>query len=139
MPKAYFTFAKQIFHRRRRFHSFRQERISLKKAPTKSMLFSGGGRWIRFSAEKPRRLQQSTGLLLRAAFRIPPSIEKKNRPIGQFFFSGAVGGIRTLVPLLTTTRFPVVLVMTSSIPLHIHFAAQHSNDYYTKYLPFVNG
>ena len=52
---------------------------------------------------------------------------------------GAVGGIRTLVPLLTTTRFPVVLVMTSSIPLHIQFAAQHSNDYYTKYLPFVNG
>ena len=80
-----------------------------------------------------------TGLLLRAAFRTPPSIEKKNRPIGQFFFFGAVGGIRTLVPLLTTTRFPVVLVMTSSIPLHIQFAAQHSNDYYTKYLPFVNG
>ena len=36
-------------------------------------------------------------------------------------FFGAVGGIRTLVPLLTTTRFPVVLVMTSSIPLHILF------------------
>ena len=34
---------------------------------------------------------------------------------------GAVGGIRTLVPLLTTTRFPVVLVMTSSIPLRILF------------------
>ena len=32
---------------------------------------------------------------------------------------GAVGGIRTLVPLLTTTRFPVVLVMTSSIALQI--------------------
>ena len=30
----------------------------------------GGGRWIRFSAEKPRRLQQSPGLLPRAAFRI---------------------------------------------------------------------
>ena len=47
MPKAYFTFAKQIFHRRRRFHSFRQERISLKNPPTKSTDFSGGGRWIR--------------------------------------------------------------------------------------------
>ena len=52
-------------------------------------------------------------------------------------FYGAVGGIRTLVPLLTTTRFPVVLVMTSSIPLHIQFAAKHSNDNYTKILPFV--
>ena len=45
---------------------------------------------------------------------------------------GAVGGIRTLVPLLTTTRFPVVLVMTSSIPLHIHFPLIDSVDYYTK-------
>ena len=50
---------------------------------------------------------------------------------------GAVGGIRTLVPLLTTTRFPVVLVMTSSIPLHILFAA-NSKIYYTKFLPIVN-
>ena len=33
--------------------------------------------------------------------------------------AGAVGGIRTLGRLLTVTRFPVVLVMTSSIPLHI--------------------
>ena len=47
-------------------------------------------------------------------------------------FFGAVGGIRTLVPLLTTTRFPVVLVMTSSIPLHIHFPLTDSVDYYTK-------
>ena len=46
---------------------------------------------------------------------------KINRQISQEIcrLSGAVGGIRTLVPLLTTTRFPVVLVMTSSIPLHI--------------------
>ena len=50
---------------------------------------------------------------------------------------GAVGGIRTLVPLLTTTRFPVVLVMTSSIPLHILFAA-NSKIYYTKFLSIVN-
>ena len=33
-------------------------------------LRSGGPKWTRFSAEKPRRLQQSTGLLPRAAFRV---------------------------------------------------------------------
>ena len=54
-----------------------------------------------------------------------------------FGFFGAVGGIRTLVPLLTTTRFPVVLVMTSSIPLHIHVSEEHSNDKYTNYSAFV--
>ena len=32
---------------------------------------------------------------------------------------GAVGGIRTLGRLLAVTRFPVVLVMTTSIPLRI--------------------
>ena len=31
---------------------------------------SGGPKWTRFAAAKPRRLQQSTGLLLRAAFRV---------------------------------------------------------------------
>ena len=31
--------------------------------------WSGGPKWTRFSAEKPRRLQQSTGLLPRAGFR----------------------------------------------------------------------
>ena len=31
---------------------------------------TSGPKWSRFSAEKPRRLQQSTGLLLRAAFRV---------------------------------------------------------------------
>ena len=45
---------------------------------------------------------------------------------------GAVGGIRTLVPLLTTTRFPVVLVMTSSIPLHIQFADKQHGLLYQK-------
>ena len=49
------------------------------------------------------------------------------------FFTGAVGGIRTLVPLLTTTRFPVVLVMTSSIPLHIRFADKQHGLLYQKY------
>ena len=36
---------------------------------------------------------------------------------------GGVGGIRTLGTLLTYTRFPVVLVMTASIPLHVHLSA----------------
>ena len=50
---------------------------------------------------------------------------------------GGVGGIRTLGPLLTATRFPVVLVMTTSILLHVDFWAggkQHPRDskmYYT--------
>ena len=40
-------------------------------------LFGGGGRGrIRFSAEKPGWLRQSTGLSLRAAFRIRPQIQK---------------------------------------------------------------
>ena len=37
---------------------------------------------------------------------------------------GAVGGIRTLGRLLTVTRFPVVLVMTTSIPLRISLGSQ---------------
>ena len=42
---------------------------------------------IRFSAEKPRRLQVSTGHLLRAAFRIlcPPPPNKKTSHKGWFF------------------------------------------------------
>ena len=35
------------------------------------------------------------------------------------FFDGGVRGIRTLGTLLTYTRFPVVLVMTASISLHM--------------------
>ena len=39
------------------------------------------GRWDSFSAEKPRRLKHATGMFLRAAFRIPPSLpQKKYRP-----------------------------------------------------------
>ena len=38
---------------------------------------------------------------------------------------GGVGGIRTLGPLLTATRFPVVLVMTTSILLHRSAAYGH--------------
>ena len=42
------------------------------KPPDLHLLFfkSGGPKWTRFSAEKPRRLQQSTGLLPRAGFRV---------------------------------------------------------------------
>lgn len=36
---------------------------------------------------------------------------------------GGVRGIRTLGTLLTYTRFPVVLVMTASIPLHMLLSA----------------
>ena len=45
--------------------------------------------------------------------------KKRHQPKADVFFYGAVGGIRTLVPLITATRFPIVLVMTTSIPLHI--------------------
>ena len=37
---------------------------------SQSLSWSGGPKWTRFSAEKPRRLQQSTGLLPRAGFRV---------------------------------------------------------------------
>ena len=73
-----------------------------------------------------------------ARFKSASYAPKKNTTHRVVFFFGAVGGIRTLVPLLTTTRFPVVLVMTSSIPLHMQFAAKHSNDNYTKKMVFVN-
>ena len=43
---------------------------------------------------------------------------------------GGVGGIRTLGRLLAVTRFPVVLVMTTSIPLHISML--NSKHHYTK-------
>ena len=43
---------------------------------------------------------------------------------------GAVGGIRTLGRLLAVTRFPVVLVMTTSIPLRISML--NSKHHYTK-------
>ena len=47
----------------------------------------------------------------------------KNQPIGLVLVSGGVGGIRTLGTLLTYTRFPVVLVMTASIPLRMNLSA----------------
>ena len=72
--------------------------------------------------------------------QIPVLAQKKSPVTGMVtgLFTGAVGGIRTLVPLLTTTRFPVVLVMTTSIPLHI-FRCDNSMDYYNKICENVKG
>ena len=55
--------------------------------------------------------------------------EKSRSPYGLRDF-GAVGEIRTLVPVLPATRFPVVLVMTTSIPLRI--AMLNSESYYIR-------
>ena len=55
---------------------------------------------------------------------------------------GGVGGIRTLGRLLTVTRFPVLLVMTASIPLHdIGWPCQtpDSPNIIHKSRPFVKG
>ena len=53
----------------------------------------GGGRWIRFSAEKPRRLQRVTGTLPRAAFRIhlPNQHNKKDTVSDVLFLVGEDG------------------------------------------------
>ena len=67
---------------------------------------------------EPRRLRRATGTPPRAAFRIPPDRNKTAPRWGAVLF-GAAGGIRTLGPLLTVTRFPIVLVMTTSIPLQV--------------------
>ena len=76
------------------------------------------GRWDSFSAEKPRRLKHATGMFLRAAFRIPPSVKNKDHPNGWSLFwrrrwdSNPRG-------VLPPTRFRVELVMTTSILLRI--------------------
>ena len=70
-----------------------------------------------------------------------PVLAQKKSPVTAMvtgLFTGAVGGIRTLVPLLTTTRFPVVLVMTTSIPLHL-FYCDNSINYYSKSCGIVKG
>ncbi len=55
-----------------------------------------------------------------------------------FVVGGAAGGIRTLGPLLTVTRFPVVLVMTTSILLRVDITAiERQRIYYTSFFPFV--
>ena len=76
------------------------------------------GQWDSFSAEKPRRLKHATGMFLRAAFRIPPSVKNKDHPDGWSLFwrrrwdSNPRG-------VLPPTRFRVELVMTTSILLRI--------------------
>lgn len=76
------------------------------------------GRWDSFSAEKPRRLKHATGMFLRAAFRIPPSVKNKDHPDGWSLFwrrrwdSNPRG-------VLPPTRLRVELVMTTSILLRI--------------------
>ena len=56
----------------KKLHFFqRKEPPSLRIA-----VFRGGGGRIRSSADEPRRLRQSTGLSLRAAFRIRPQRQK---------------------------------------------------------------
>ena len=65
--------------------------------------------WDSFSAENPRRLQHATGILLRAAFRIPDSPGSIN---------GGTGGIRTHAPF-RTNGFQDRLVMTASIPFRV--------------------
>ena len=51
---------------------------------------------IRFAAAKPRRLKQSTGLFLRAAFRIRSPKHKKDQSERIDLFCGGGGRIRTI-------------------------------------------
>ena len=46
------------------------------KPPYPGMKESGGPKWTRFPAGKPRRLKQSTGLFLSAGFRVLPRPSK---------------------------------------------------------------
>ena len=66
---------------------------------------SGGPKWTRFSAEKPRRLKQSTGLFPRAGFRVPYRTQSSNSsaPIQAFW---EVVGQNGLEP--STSRLSVV-------------------------------
>ena len=61
----------------------------------------GGGGWIRFSAEKPRRLRRATGAPLRAGFRIHPRKRKTATPDGVTVFLVEEGGFEP--PKSTTT------------------------------------
>ena len=73
--------------------------------------------------------------------KTPAALRKKPAStVSQWMPVGGVGGIRTRVPLITATRFPVVLVMTSSIPLQIGESRRavgpdrDSDMYYTRFL-----
>ena len=61
----------------------------------------GGRRWIRFSAEKPRRLRRATGAPPRAGFRIHPRKRKTATPDGVTVFLVEEGGFEP--PKSTTT------------------------------------
>ena len=64
----------------------------------------GEGRWIRFSAEKPRRLRHATGVPQRAAFRIPlpkTHTRKKTSSYDDVFFLVGEGGFEPPKSLTT--------------------------------------
>ena len=75
-----------------------------------------------YGSKEEIRLQKSPETVDAPGFAPDASI-----PVTLF---GAVGGIRTLGRLLAVTRFPVVLVMTTSIPLRISML--NSKHHYTK-------
>ena len=60
--------------------------------------WSGGPKWTRFSAEKPRRLQQSTGLLPSAGFRVLSATQTPSlvRILCPFLWSGGPKWTRTI-------------------------------------------
>ena len=60
--------------------------------------WSGGPKWTRFSAEKPRRLQQSTGLLPSAGFRVLSATQAPSlvRILCPFLWSGGPKWTRTI-------------------------------------------
>ena len=51
----------------------------------------GGPKWTRFPAGKPRRLEQSTGLFLRAGFRVLEVLSSSN-PFGVSILVCEIGG-----------------------------------------------
>ena len=57
--------------------------------------------WDSFSAENPRRLQHTTGMLPRAAFRIPPTTKNSKRahPVGWALLLAEWVGFEPTVPL----------------------------------------
>ena len=71
------------------FYDYGIKSIGVKR----TLLRRGGGRWIRFSAEKPWRLRYAAGLPLRAAFRIRLTnthTHKKTNPM-DWSFCGTCG------------------------------------------------
>ena len=80
---------------------------------------SGGPKWTRFSAEKPRRLKQSTGLFPRAGFRVPYRTLSSN-PSASIQALREVVGQNGLEP--STSRLSVVCSSQLSYwPIFAHF------------------